>query len=223
MTDETKPERFSLSRWSRRKLEASRAKPEREPLSEPAPPPASGPAPADEARSAATERAEQRPGLELPSVESLTIDSDFTPFLGPEVDDTLRRAALRKLFRDPRFNVMDGLDVYIDDYTQATPIPEDVLGKLAHARYIFDPPATRMNAHGFIEDVPQERPVLPVANQDPASASAQRPDERPRFPGDADERVHPSLPSAMGEAQAAAERLRATPEPRSAGSVEDAE
>jgi hypothetical protein len=47
-----------------------------------------------------------------------------------EVDPALRRQALRTLFRDPRFNVMDGLDVYIDDYSKPDPIPPEWLGKL---------------------------------------------------------------------------------------------
>ena len=47
-----------------------------------------------------------------------------------EVDPGLRRQALRTLFRNPRFNVMDGLDTYIDDYSKPDPIPADWLGKL---------------------------------------------------------------------------------------------
>ena len=38
------------------------------------------------------------------------------PFLRPKVDEQRQRAALKKLFSDPHFNVMDGLDPYIDDY-----------------------------------------------------------------------------------------------------------
>jgi hypothetical protein len=33
----------------------------------------------------------------------------------------VRNAALKKLFTDPHFNVMDGLDVYIDDYGKPDP------------------------------------------------------------------------------------------------------
>lgn len=105
--------RFSLSRWSRRKLEAAKPTPAAPPA--PAAPAAAPPAPA---------------AAELPPVESLTLDSDFTAFLRPEVDDQVRRAALKQLFRDPRFNIMDGLDTYIDDYTQADPIAPDVLADL---------------------------------------------------------------------------------------------
>ncbi len=58
----------------------------------------------------------------LPPVDSLGFDSDFTRFLAPKVDEAVKRQALRKLFNDPRFNVMDGLDVYIDDYSKFEPI-----------------------------------------------------------------------------------------------------
>src|SRR5207249_325908 len=92
----------------------------------------------------------------LPPVESLTFESDFTAFLKPDVDESLKRMALKKLLRDPRFNVMDGLDVYIDDYSQPDPIEPDVVKQLMQARYIFNPPQTRVNEAGFVEDVPAE-------------------------------------------------------------------
>ena len=50
-------------------------------------------------------------------------DSDYRAFFHPKVGEDVRRAALKKLFADPRFNVMDGLDVYIDDYSKEAPIP----------------------------------------------------------------------------------------------------
>src|SRR6266581_1919625 len=120
MTDKRETgEGFSLSRWSRRKLETTRA-----PLPSAATPPPATPLPTPTATSATPAP------IELPPVESLTFDSDFTAFLRPEVDADLKRAALKQLFRDPRFNVMDGLDTYIDDYTKADPIPSDMLAGL---------------------------------------------------------------------------------------------
>src|ERR1043166_896375 len=50
---------------------------------------------------------------QLPPLDELTLDSDFRGFLHPKVDESVKRAALRKLFSDPHFNVMDGLDTYI--------------------------------------------------------------------------------------------------------------
>lgn len=74
----------------------------------------------------------------LPPVETLTFESDFTAFLRPGVDDGMRCAALRKLLRDPRFNVMDGLDVYIDDYSQPSPMSPALARTLVQARRALD-------------------------------------------------------------------------------------
>ena len=120
MTDKRETgEGFSLSRWSRRKLDATR-----DTL------PAAATTPTATAAPAPTATGTTPAPIELPPVESLTFDSDFTAFLRPEVDADLKRAALKQLFRDPRFNVMDGLDTYIDDYTKADPIPSDMLAGL---------------------------------------------------------------------------------------------
>ena len=71
---------------------------------------------------------------QLPPVEGLTLASDFTGFLKEEVSEALRRQALHKLFADPHFNRMDGLDIYIDDYSLPDPIPPEAMAKLKHAR-----------------------------------------------------------------------------------------
>ena len=74
---------------------------------------------------------------ELPPLDKLTIDSDYTGFFHPKVDEKLRQAALRKLFSDPHFNVMDGLDVYIDDYSKPDPLPPEMLAGLKQAQRII--------------------------------------------------------------------------------------
>jgi hypothetical protein len=51
-----------------------------------------------------------------------------------KVEEGVKRAALKKLFSDPRFNVMDGLDTYIDDYSKDDPIPQAMLAQLEHAK-----------------------------------------------------------------------------------------
>ena len=73
---------------------------------------------------------------DLPSIESLTPSSDFTRFMRPDVPPAARNAAMKKLFGDPHFNVMDGLDIYIDDYTKADPIPLAMLKDLAQSRML---------------------------------------------------------------------------------------
>ncbi len=70
----------------------------------------------------------------LPDIATLTGDSDFSPFMRAGVDPKLRVAALKKLFADPRFNRMDGLDVYIDDYGKPDPLPPGMLRRLEQGR-----------------------------------------------------------------------------------------
>jgi Protein of unknown function (DUF3306) len=154
------PERLSLTRWSRRKLDAARTEDAasapaqavpsvaRNEVSSPAAPLTNVPATA----------ASQAASPELPPVDSLTPESDFTGFFQPQakVEEALKRAALKQLLRDPRFNVMDGLDIYVGDYTKSDPIPDDVLKRLVQARAIFNPPKTMVNAQGHVVDVPPD-------------------------------------------------------------------
>ena len=105
-----------LSRWSRRKEEALRSPPE----------PAPGKTVDPEA-----------PAPELPPLDQLTPASDYRAFFHPKVNEDVRRAALKKLFSDPHFNVMDGLDVYIDDYSKSEPIPAAMLASLRQAQNIL--------------------------------------------------------------------------------------
>jgi hypothetical protein len=111
------------------------------------------------------------PAPALPSLESLSIESDFAGFMQPGVDESLKRGALKKLFADPRFNVMDGLDVYIDDYSKPDPLDPAIARTLAHARYIFNPPPTRVTAAGYVEDIPEEE--LRAAALDAGSDAAE--------------------------------------------------
>ncbi|MCZ7558794.1 MAG: DUF3306 domain-containing protein [Burkholderiaceae bacterium] len=94
-------------------------------------PPASGASPASVSTAAshpAADPATAEPAL--PPLESLTPESDFRPFMRAGTDSATRNAALKRLFADPQFNVMDGLDVYIDDYGKTEPIPPPLLARL---------------------------------------------------------------------------------------------
>ncbi len=116
-----------LARWSRLKRAAA--------VEAPAATSATAPTPA--APAAATTSAVP---AELPPVEGLDFGSDFSAFLQPEVEESVKRAALKKLFHSEHFNRMDGLDVYIDDYSRFEPIPEEMLAQLEHARdLLFSP------------------------------------------------------------------------------------
>ena len=78
----------------------------------------------------------------LPALERVTFESDFAAFMHAKVDEAVRRAALRKLFAAPHFNVMDGLDIYIDDYSIEAPIAAEAVALLEHAKTtLLAPPA----------------------------------------------------------------------------------
>ncbi len=58
--------------------------------------------------------------LGLPQIETLTAESDYTVFMRPEVPDDIRTLALRRLwFSDPRYRLLDGLDNYAEDLSDA--------------------------------------------------------------------------------------------------------
>jgi hypothetical protein len=142
-----------LARWSRRKAQVQQgvpAAPEPPVAIPPVPPPApvaraepvDAPAPASEPPPAAA------PAPTLDDVAALTKDSDFKRFVAPDVDPGVKNAAMRKLFAsDPHFNVMDGLDVYIDDYNKFEPVPESIMRQLFNARTL-----------GLLDDELEEQP-----------------------------------------------------------------
>jgi len=73
----------------------------------------------------------------LPPVDKLTPDSEFSPFMHPKVQDVLRRAALKKLFGDPHFNIPDPFEPYSGDWTVGEAIPDAMLATLNQARTLL--------------------------------------------------------------------------------------
>lgn len=184
-----------LGRWSRRKVQARAGQPVEAPSAPSAPA-----APAARAESAGSEsnRApalappaqaaieNEAPVLTLEDVKALTVESDFRPFVAREVAPEVRNAAFKRLFADPHFNVMDGLDIYIDDYGKPDPLPASMLAQMASARFLkliedVDEPAaaamqttTQEPPSGEVSDAPADNPAptaLPAADAADARAS----------------------------------------------------
>ncbi len=111
-----------LARWGRRKAEA-RAQMAPQPLVVP------------QAGELALAEAAAEPPPSYADVELLTQASDYSRFMGQGVDAGVQRAAMKKLFfSDPHFNLMDGLDTYIDDYSQPDPLPLSMLRQLHQSK-----------------------------------------------------------------------------------------
>ena len=132
-----------IGRWSKRKLEVKEGKAvEEEPAVEAAAPPplpeaSSRLPPPGEGRDGGTLEPQQPPPPPtLADTELLTPQSDFTRFVARDVAPDVKNAAMKKLFADPRFNVMDRLDTYIDDYSQPDPMPESMLRELVAGKFL---------------------------------------------------------------------------------------
>lgn len=112
----------ALSRWSQRKAAARRGESDDEPAVPASETEAAAESAAVPAPEPAASPAESEPPV-LPPIEELDAQSDYTVFLGKDVPEALRSAALRKLWAsDPVFSVLDGLNDYDDDYTQIADI-----------------------------------------------------------------------------------------------------
>ena len=166
MADESKAGTgFSLKRWSQRKHESARGAQPATPSGDDKTTPLPGVTTAPTADAVAAPPPAD--SVALPPVETLTFDSDFAAFMQPKVEEGTRRAALKKLFGDPSFNVMDGLDIYVGDYTQPDPMPAGMLDKLANVYGLLDSSAEASDA----VDVPAcGNDVAPEAAQDEAQA-----------------------------------------------------
>jgi hypothetical protein len=63
---------------------------------------------------------------DMPPIESLTAESDVSPFFNKGISAALRKAALRFVFQQPKFNVRDGLNDYDGDYTVFEPLGDTI-------------------------------------------------------------------------------------------------
>jgi hypothetical protein len=140
-----------LGRWSQRKQAQREGKPLDEPVKSPQPhshesraaEPASAAAPSGPASARALEPAvavgqvpQPEPVPTLDDVKALNADSSYAPFVSRNVSPEVRNAAMKKLFTDPHYNVMDRLDIYIDDYSLADPVPAAMLRQMASAKFL---------------------------------------------------------------------------------------
>ena len=96
--------------------------------------------------------------LTLEDVAKLKPDSDYAQFMQAEVGEDVHQAAMKKLFTDPHYNIMDGLDIYIDDYSQEDPLPAGMLEKMVQS--------TMLGLFKKVEEIPQALATEELAVQD---------------------------------------------------------
>lgn len=111
---------------------------------------------------------EEKPLPELPPVEKLTPESEFSGFMHPKVEDALRRVALKKLFTDPHFNIPDPFEPYSGDWIAGEPISEKMLATLNQAKTLL-----------FSQEKKDEKP----AQEAEPTAQEAKPETAPDEPG----------------------------------------
>jgi len=164
-----------LGRWSRRKAGL-----EPEGLDSAAPDlkpkvtPSSVPQDKKTSESASTPAEEETLPPTLEDAESIDrFAPDFSAFMKPNVDPAVQHAAMKKLFSDPHFNIMDRLDIYIDDYSIPDPIPMEMLKRMVQSeslglfRKFEDGPGAKVLAESEEEKALEPEPTA-AAEPDPA-------------------------------------------------------
>jgi hypothetical protein len=209
-----------FSRWSQRKQAVAKGLPVAEPAIPASPVESSeltGSSPSlqrskaapQEIESGATEaKSSELPAKPLPSLDdarALTQTSDFQPFMRPGVTADVRNVAMKKLFTDPHFNVMDGLDIYIGDYNTPDPMPAGMLQKMVGAQLLglFDKPdeaaaKTAATAEPMLTAVspaagPRENPVQSPAAPQGSPVVAQSPPHLPHLEGPVSPVIQPHV------------------------------
>lgn len=87
--------------------------------------------------------------------------ADVSRFVAQGVTPEVKNAALKKLFADPHYNVMDGLDIYIGDYNTPDPLPAAMLRKMWQSDML-----------GLFDEKPEPGPAptepgpTPIAHED---------------------------------------------------------
>ncbi|MDX1553845.1 MAG: DUF3306 domain-containing protein [Marinobacter sp.] len=198
-----------LQRWSRRKTGASKEA-ELPPHSviEPEPSP-------EEQELAVNEALPEHEVLQkynLPDPDAIELGTDITGFMRKEIPELLRRRALRSLWRsNPVLAVLDGLNDYDEDYTNAA-VATNAMKTLYKVGQGFDrTPAVAEKADDQVGDQIQESAEASEAGVR-AEVAEKRRDEKE--PGDTSEPEIAVGPITAGHTDSGAPQAEAEPEPR---------
>jgi hypothetical protein len=124
--------------------------------------PAAGTPAAETATGTGTETAAPLPTLA--DAAMLNADSDYSAFVARGVDADVRRLAMKKLFADPHFNLIDGLDIYMADYNLPSPVSPAMLASLSHARSVFGRIDELLDPDAAAQAAPSMTPPAPATD-----------------------------------------------------------
>jgi len=146
--------------------------------------------------------------LKLPPLSAISLTEDFTPFMQAKVPQALKQQAFKALFKEPHFNVMDGLDIYIDDYTQFEPISPEVMNTLSSWKTIMNPSKQVVTDGGYaVDETSEEGKAVLAARAKLAEAAPNPTDENATVASD-------SPADTMAEEAAPVEHIAVVAHPR---------
>jgi len=167
--DDTNQREDFLRRWSRRKAAEEENANKSEPTS------------ASEPVESEPEQQPLKTDADMPPVESIDESTDMRDFFSPEVSDNLRQAALRKLFHLPKFNIVDGLDDYDDDFTTFAPLGDIITADMRHQMELEkERQAAAKEAEGASEETVEAAETIVQTDKseaDPAEVERNEPGE----------------------------------------------
>ncbi len=112
------------------------------------------------------------PPVTLEDVEKIDrFDPDFSAFMKPDVDPGVQQAALKKMFTDPHFYIIDGLDIYINDYSKPDPLPPGMLERMIKSGMLN---LYHKSEEVASQDPVQDRPEVLAADPDGKVLEAQK-------------------------------------------------
>ena len=91
---------------------------------------------------------------DMPDVESMDEDSDYSGFMSEGVSEELRKLALRKLFSGAGFNIRDGLDDYDDDFRSFAALGDIITSDMKHQMEVQE--ARKKEAEKLAEEAKNE-------------------------------------------------------------------
>lgn len=166
-----------FSRWSRRKQEAAQGLPLQEAKQTEAQVTTTRaqaePVAAQLATAAPVPPVPAEPLPTLEDAQALAPGSELGAFMRQGVPAEVRNLAVKKLFADPHFNVMDGLDIYIGDYNTPDPLPAGMLQKMASAQFMNLVPPERPEPLAAEGALLHENPDLGTQGEETAQLVAQ--------------------------------------------------
>lgn len=150
-----------LSRWSKRKLEAREQ--EASKLAEESSSALQGGSVKTEGTVDVVKKPETSVPLDHPDIPELPLPTEadllaveqggnIKAFMVDKVSTELRNKAFKALFSRPEFNVMDGLDIYIDDYNKFTPLTQEDIGKMTLSKQLLSRPDLELPKIGDVSE-----------------------------------------------------------------------